>query len=232
MIPANEWWSVIQNYNLTVFPAQIVFYVLATISLLIFIYRGERLANRTLKVFFILAFSWIGGVFFLQLGQDLPAHNVQSTLFLSLAGLFALDLITNTTQFKLPRSGWRQIATMLDLVAIMLGYPLVGILQRHPVSKLIIPGTFPCPTTALALVFMATTFPSKRLWLYLITLSLLLIWAIPFPIMIQIPKFGAYEDGIMLAIGLYSLLMLVINWKETTDQGTAPSSSPISSMIQ
>jgi hypothetical protein len=30
--------------------------------------------------------------------------------------------------------------------------------------------------------------------------------------MIQIPQFGVYEDGIMLAMGLYALVMLIINW--------------------
>jgi len=32
-----------------------------------------------------------------------------------------------------------------------------------------------------------------------------LLWAIPFPIMIQIPQFGVYEDSIMLLSGLYTL---------------------------
>jgi len=33
--------------------------------------------------------------------------------------------------------------------------------------------------------------------------------------MIQIPKFGVYEDGILVAMGIYSIIMLIINWKRT-----------------
>jgi LPXTG-motif cell wall-anchored protein len=38
---------------------------------------------------------------------------------------------------------------------------------------------------------------------------LLLVWAIPFPIAIQIPIFGVYEDSIMLFMGLTSLAIWV-----------------------
>jgi hypothetical protein len=209
MIPANRWWTVLQNYNQTVFPAQIVFYLMI-IGVLITFFRGNKeIANRAIKGFFVLAFGWIGVVFFLILGQKLPAHNAQAFLFLSLSVLFALDLFTNITRFRVPPTRPRQTLTLIGF-GLVLAYPLVGILLKRPPSRWIIPGAFPCPTTALALVFMATTFPSKRRWLYLVILSLLLIWAIPVPIMIQIPMFGAYEDLIMLSTGIYGLVVLII----------------------
>jgi len=43
---------------------------------------------------------------------------------------------------------------------------------------------------------------------------LLLFWAIPFPILIQIPKFGVLEDGIMLLVGVSSFIIFVHNWKK------------------
>ncbi len=215
MIPANEWWSNLQNYSVTVFPSQILFYILAIGMLAVFFQKPNKITNRVIKGFFVLAFGWIGIVFFLLLGQKLPAHNAQSFLFLLLSVLFALDLFTNTSQFIMPQAGWRRTATIIGFGFVMVAYPLIGILQGHPASKWIIPGTFPCPTTALALVFMASTFPVRNRWLYLITSSLLLVWAIPFPIMIQIPKFGVYEDGILVAMGIYSIIMLIINWKRT-----------------
>jgi len=214
MIPANEWWMVLQNYNQTIFPSQILFYLLAIGTLFVSFWQSDKIANRLIKGFFVLAFGWIGIVFFLLLGQKLPAHNAQAFLFLSLSALFALDLFTNTSQFKIPPSGWRRIVTIIGF-SLVLVYPLVSILLGRPSARWIIPGTFPCPTTALALVFMATTLPTKRRWLYLTTLCLLLIWAIPFPIMIQIPQFGVYEDGIMLTAGIYSLMMFLINWNTT-----------------
>jgi hypothetical protein len=71
------------------------------------------------------------------------------------------------------------------------------------------PGTLPCPTTALALVLLTTALPGVDKIIYFI----LLFWAIPFPPFIQIPKYGVYEDGIMLGVGIYGLIMLVTNWR-------------------
>jgi len=205
MIPANEWWAVLQHYNETIFPAQVVLYLLAMAVVGIFIWKPGKIASHLAKGFFALAFGWIGLVFFLALGRELPAHNAQAFLFLSLAGLFSLDLVTNTSLFRMPDDGWRKTAALTGF-GLALAYPLVGLLMGRPFSGWIIPGAFPCPTAALALVFMATTISEKRRWLYLVTLGLLLLWAIPFPILIQIPQFGAYEDGIMLVLGVYALV--------------------------
>jgi hypothetical protein len=82
------------------------------------------------------------------------------------------------------------------------------------VDRWIVPGTFPCPTTALALLFISSAIPRKNRWLYAVLLGLLLIWAIPFPIMIQIPKFGVYEDSIMLTAGLYNIFLMLLRLKK------------------
>lgn len=205
MIPPNEWWAVLQHYNETIFPAQFVLYLLAAGVVGIFIWRPGEISSRLAKGFFALTFGWIGFVFFLALGQELPAHNAQAFLFLSLAGLFAVELFANTSPFRKPEGGWRKTATLSGFV-LALAYPLVGLLAGRPPSGWIIPGAFPCPTTALALVFMATAVLKKQPWLYLLKLGLLLLWAIPFPILIQIPQFGAYEDTIMLVLGIYALV--------------------------
>jgi len=217
MIPTNEWWAVLQNYSLSIFPAQIVFYLLTVAMLVVFFTQQETIANRVIKGGFALAFVWIGIVFFLLFGQEFPAHNAQAFLFLSLSVLYTVDFFTNTYHFSMPRAGWRKTLTIAGF-GLTMAYPLFAILLGRPASHWIVPGTFPCPTVALALVFMATTFPSRNRWLYLITLGLLLLWAIPFPIMIQIPQFGVYEDSIMLLMGIYSLGILVRNWKRIGKQ--------------
>jgi hypothetical protein len=48
---------------------------------------------------------------------------------------------------------------------------------------------------------------------------LLLFWAIPFSPFIQIPKYGFYEDGIMFAIGVYSLIWLLKDRKIGNPRG-------------
>jgi len=163
MIPANEWWAVLQNYNETIFPAQIALYLLAAGVAGIFIWKPGEVASHLAKGYFALAFGWIGIVFFLALGQELPAHNAQAFLFLSLAGLFSLDLVTNTSSFRMPGEGWRKTATLAGF-GLALAYPLVGLLAGRPPSGWIIPGAFPCPTTAQALIFMTMATLQKRRW--------------------------------------------------------------------
>lgn len=214
MIPANEWWAVLQYYNGAIFPAQIALYLLAAGVVGVFIWKPGEITSRLAKGFFALAFGWIGLVFFLALGQELPAHNAQAFLFLSLSGLFTYDLFANTNSFRMPSGGWQKTATLIGF-GLALSYPLVGLLAGRPPSGWIIPGAFPCPTTALALVFMATVIQPKRIWLYLVTMGLLLLWAIPFPILIQIPQFGAYEDGILVVLGVYALVCAIVRFTAT-----------------
>ncbi len=133
MIPANEWWAVLQHYNETIFPAQVVLYMLAVGVVGFFIWRPGELASRLAKGYFALAFGWIGLGFFLVLGQKLPAHNAQAFLFLSLAGLFALDLVTNNSPFRMPDEGWRKTVTLAGF-GLALAYPLGGLLAGRPLS--------------------------------------------------------------------------------------------------
>lgn len=79
----------------------------------------------------------------------------------------------------------------------------------RPWEKTLVPGTFPCPTTALAPVLLAKSLPRVDKFLY----TLLLFRAIPFAPFIQIPRYTLYEDIIMFGVGIYALVMLVGNRK-------------------
>lgn len=64
MIPANEWWQIIQQYAAAIFPAQIIFYVLALIMVFQAVkHPGDR-TTKLIKGYFILVFGWIAIVFF------------------------------------------------------------------------------------------------------------------------------------------------------------------------
>jgi hypothetical protein len=80
---------------------------------------------------------------------------------------------------------------------------------RYTQMQYSIPGTFPCPTTALSLLLLTTALPQVNKIAHI----LLLFWAVPFPPIIQIPKYGVYEDAIIFVVGVYSMIMLVKNWK-------------------
>ena len=129
-----------------------------------------------------------------------------------------VDLFRQKMQFRLPKAGWRRYTT-IALSILVLCYPILSMALRSNLSGSIIPGSFPCPTTALGLIMLTTALPRANKTAYIF----LLLWAIPFPPLIQIPKYGVYEDTIMFASGVFSLILLVRYWRARTQSNQAKS---------
>jgi len=66
-----------------------------------------------------------------------------------------------------------------------------------------VPGTFPCPTTALGIIFLTTAITQVDKLIFF----LLLFLAIPFKPFIQILRYGVYEDVILFVSGIYGLIL-------------------------
>jgi len=209
MISAENWWSVIANYNLTIFPVQIILYLVSLLLTIYFFIKPGKTANVAMKIYFTLSFSWIGLVLFFLLGKDFKLYIPQVILFMSLAVLFFIDIFRKRIVYRLPDKKSIRSLVIIGLILVFL-YPLFGLLAGHNYPQMILPGSFPCPTAALALLFLIMALPHVTR----LSFILLLFWAIPFPILIQIPKFGVFEDGVMLIVGVYSLIVFVINWKK------------------
>jgi hypothetical protein len=212
MISTEEWWSIIGVYNSKIWPAQIIFYIVAILLIGWLLLKPGPAQTWCTKLYLTLAFAWNGVVFFLYLARDITGAGYGNYLFGSIfvvvAVLFAVDLFRQRMQFSPPTAGWRAYIFWV-LMLLVFCYPLFGIAFGHHPTSLIIPGTFPCPTTALGLLILTTALPRVDKIAYI----LLLFWAIPFPPFIQIPRYGVYEDAIMFAIGIYSLILLVKYWK-------------------
>ena len=119
--------------------------------------------------------------------------------------LFAVNLFRQKMQFSLPTVEWRKYATLV-LMLLVFCYPLFGMVFGHSFTSLIVPGTFPCPTTALGLLLLTMALPRTDKVIY----TLLLICAIPFTPFVQIARYGVYEDTILFATGVYSLVLLLM----------------------
>jgi hypothetical protein len=212
MISAEAWWSIIEAYGARIWPAQAVFYIVAILLTGWLLLKPGQFQNWIIKLYLSIAFAWNGIVFFLILAKDITGDSYGNYLFGSIfiivSVLFALDLFRQKMQFSLPAAGWHKYATLV-LMLLVFCYPLFGIAFGHHFLSLIIPGTFPCPTTAFGLIMLTTALPRVNKIAYI----LLLLWAIPFPPFIQIPKYGVYEDSIMFISGIYSLILLLRYWK-------------------
>ena len=215
MISAEEWWGIMEAYGVRIWPAQAVFYVVAILLVAWLFYKPGRVQSWLVKLYLAIAFAWNAVVFFWVLARDIAGDNYGNyffgSLFIIVSALFVMDLAREKMQFFLPATRWRKNAT-LALMLLVFCYPLIGIALGHHFPRLIIPGTFPCPTTALGLILLTTALP----WVDKIAYILLLVWAIPFPPFVQIPKYGVFEDAIMFVIGIYSLILLWKYWKAET----------------
>jgi hypothetical protein len=209
MLSAERWWEIIGAYGAGVWPAQVIFFMVAAALVLFLIFKPGKVATALMKLYFCLAFGWNGIVFFMILGKNLVGSYFFGSLFTLVAILFAVDLFRGRIQFRYPVPNWQKYLT-LALMLIVFCYPIISLVSGHYFPRIIIPGTFPCPTAALGLLLLTTALPRVDKIMYVI----LLFWAIPFPPFIQIPRYGVYEDGIMFIVGIYSLIMLVRHWKK------------------
>jgi hypothetical protein len=212
MISAEEWWSIIENYGARIWPAQVVFYIIAILLAGWLFLKPGRVQTWLTKLYLSIAFAWNGIVFFLILAKDITGDSYGNymfgSIFIIVSVLVVVDLFRQKMQFSLSATGWRKNATLV-LMILVFCYPLFGVALGHHFESLIVPGTFPCPTTAFGLVMLTTALPHVDKIAYI----LLLFWAIPFPPFIQIPRYGVYEDAIMFVCGIYSLILLVRYWK-------------------
>jgi hypothetical protein len=208
MIPRDEFWRVMEAYGAGIMPAQIVFYLAAILIVGWLIFRPGRIQTLIAKLYLSIAFAWNGIAFYFVLARDMAGDSqgnyVFGSVFIIVSLLFAVDLFRRQMQFSLSTVGARKVATLV-LILLVFCYPLFGIAFGHSLPSLIMPGTFPCPTTALALLLLTTALPQVDKVIYI----LLLICAIPFTPFVQIARYGVYEDTILVATGMYSLVLLL-----------------------
>jgi hypothetical protein len=211
MIPREEFWRVMEAYGAGIWPAQIVFYGVAIVLVGWLLLRPGRNASFLVKLYLCIAFAWNGILFFLLLARDVAgrsyANYFNASLFLIVAVLFGVDLFRQKMLFVLPKGGCQRYTTVV-LMALVFCYPLFGVALGHGPASLILPGTFPCPTTALALLLLTMALPRVDKIIY----AVLLFCALPFTPFLQIARYGVYEDTILFASGIYALVLLVKYW--------------------
>ena len=205
MLPKNEWWLVITNYNESIFPFQWIALVLLVALTLYMIYGDKTLANRITKLTLATMNLFIGiGFFIMSEGFPVQLRISQGVLFVLIGLLLLWDSFKNKFEFQFPEKGWQRAFFIIGMFVMMI-YPFVGIFQGKDMNYCIVQGTLPCPTTSYTLILIITASKREGRLLY----GLLLFWSIPFPPIVQIPMYGVYEDGIMFFIGLIGLGILI-----------------------
>jgi hypothetical protein len=212
MVPKEVFWKIMEAYGAGIWPFQIVFYVAAILLVGWLFLKPGRISSLCAKLYLSLAFAWNGILFFLLLAKGMAGGSygtyLNACLFLIVSALFAVDLFRQRMLFALPTGGWRRYATLV-LILLVFCYPLFGMAFGHSSTSLILPGAFPCPTTALGLLLLTMALPQVDKIIYVV----LLFCALPFTPFLQIARYGVYEDTTLFVTGIYSLALLVRYWK-------------------
>jgi hypothetical protein len=211
MVSRDEFWKIMEAYSSRIWPIQIIFYIAAILLVVWIFLKPGKFQNIFAKLYLSIAFAWNGIMFYMILAKGMAGESHANTflgsLFILVSVLFAVDLFRQKMRFHLPTVGWQKYATLL-LMMLVFCYPLFGMRSGQDFTNLIMPGTFPCPTTALGLLLMTIALPQVDKIIYI----LMLFFAVPFTPFIQIAKYGVYEDMILFIIGIYSLVLLARYW--------------------
>lgn len=220
MVPPEEFWRLIDQYDGAVFPLQLVFAAVAVTLVVLVARRPGPGTTMLVKLFLAACYTWIGIVFFLIFNRRLCAQvgYFQPIVMFAITGLMCLDAWTGKTQFRWPR-GIAHRLVMLALIAYsIVGYPVAGWLLGHAYEVEVTRGTFiwvpivgvfPCPTTVFALALFVPALPraDKKV------LIALLVWAVPSVLGPPMRHYGVYEDLGLFVAGVYGLLLLIFRWR-------------------
>ncbi|MFZ2899375.1 MAG: DUF6064 family protein [Saprospiraceae bacterium] len=139
--------EVFRNYNQTVFPAQIILYLLAGLALYFSFKKPAPNSGKVIAAILAFFWLWMGIVYHLLFFTKInPAANVFGALFIVQGGLFFLYEFPKrrlSFSFRKDLRGWAGGALILFALVV---YPVIGYFTGHvyPASP-----TFglPCPTT-------------------------------------------------------------------------------------
>lgn len=158
--------GVFEQYNLAIWPLQVVAYILG-ITALFSILRVGRYSNTIVSGALFMLWLWNGAVFFpFYFGPLHSISYVYGGLFL-IQGIFFLNNIRNPLiSFSFNKKDSLSILGSLFIAYAMLGYPLLGFLLDHKYPQSLPFGLVPCPLTVFTFGLLLMTnkkFPRRFL---------------------------------------------------------------------
>jgi len=194
--------NVFKNYNESVFPLQIILYLIAFICVYLLFRRKEN-SNKFIASALSFFWLWIGIVYHIIFFSTInKAAYIFGILFIVQGILFAFyGVIKDSFTFEYKKSLFNYAGIIFIAYALII-YPVLGHLFGHqyPYSP-----TFglPCPTTIFT--FGILLFTNKKISLLLLTIPF--VWSL-IGTMAAL-KLSIYEDYGLLIAGISSLIILM-----------------------
>jgi hypothetical protein len=198
-----DFFNVFKIYNETVFPLQIIFYLVAGYCIYL-LFRSINIRNRIIAGILSFFWLWIGIIYHIIFFSSInKAAYFFGVLFIIQAVLFYISgVLSNKLSFGFQKNVFNYVGLLLLFYALII-YPLLGYFLGHkyPYSP-----TFglPCPTTIFT--FGVLLFVNKKIS----------VWLLIIPLLWSIIGFGAalklsvYEDTGLIISGVFGFVLLLI----------------------
>lgn len=196
----DQFLAVFEQYNQSVFPAQIIILILGLLSLF-FVFMPSLRLNKLPGIIIALMWLWAGTIYhFLFFTKINSAAFGFGALFV-IQGLIVL-IITAKKDFKFKYVNDLRGNTGLLFVSFgLIIYPLISYFMKGS-TDLIISAGLPCPTVITTFGFFALANIKLRWWAYVIPV----IWS--FIGLSAALNFGIYQDFLMLIAAFMVIIVI------------------------
>lgn len=199
--------NVFRSYNQSVFPVQIIFYLIAIICIYLLV-KGSAGTNKIIASVLSFFWLWIGIVYHIIFFSSInKAAYFFGGLFIIQSILFFIyGVVQNKLSFAYTKNIFSHTGIVFLAYALII-YPLLGYLLGHKYPEAPTFG-LPCPTTIFT--FGILLFTIKKISILIIIIPLL--WSlIGFSAAFNL---GIYEDYGLLIAGVLGFVLLVIKNKK------------------
>ena len=206
---SEQFFEVFKNYNLTVFPMQIIFYLMALWIFYLMIKPNSK-SNKILTILLSFFWLWMGIVYHIIFFTTINKLAYVFGGFFIIQGILFLifGVIQNRFSFSFQKDKYGIIGIFFIAFSLLI-YPILGLVFGHnyPYSP-----TFglPCPTTIFT--FGVLLLNQKKC-----SISILLIpfvWSIIG--LMAVFQFGIFEDIALIVAALITTSLLVYRNKKIT----------------
>ncbi|MCF8358917.1 MAG: DUF6064 family protein [Prolixibacteraceae bacterium] len=203
---SEQFFQIINDYNTTLFPAQIIIPLIGLIILGL-LHSKNGFKDKTIGLFLGMVWLWIGFAYHLAFFTSInKAAYGFGVLFILQGIFFIIEVFRNKLQFQFNKSVKDYIGYFFILFGLII-YPVISFFLESSFSQTITLG-LPCPTTIMTFGFLMLT--GKKLSKYLIIIPI--IWAIIGTG--AATKFGVYHDYLMPLAAIITTIFLLKRKKE------------------